>query len=66
MRYQTFMRRVVGESVPEVCTFGPDHFREAGVSYGTLAGLPQLEAHQLINRWNRNQFETCFVYWLEA
>lgn len=66
MRYATFMRRVIGESVPEVCTFGPDHFREAGVSYGTLAEMPMLEAFQLVNKWNGSQHAPRFIYWLEA
>jgi len=59
------MRRVIGEPVPEAMEFGPEHYREAGVGFAPGAGMPLVEAHQLINRWNRNQFEHCFVYWLE-
>lgn len=60
-----FMRRMIGQDTAEVLDFGPEHFKEAGIAFAPLGGLPRFEAHQLVNRWNRLGGGR-FVYWLEA
>lgn len=61
MRFQTFTRRILSDGSTEVLEFTPDHYREAGVGYSPAVGMPQLEAYQLVNRWNHN---SRFVYTL--
>lgn len=65
MRFKGFMRRFVDGSAPEFCGFGSEHFREAGVGFAPSAGMPLLEAHELVNKWNKSQITPRFVYWLE-
>ena len=66
MRFKTFMRRIIGETGPEVVPFGREHFTEAGLGYAPFAGMPILEAYELVNKWNRIQYAPRFIYWLEA
>jgi hypothetical protein len=63
MKFKGFMRRCIGNGVAEFIGFQSEHFREVGVGYAPIAGMPVLEAHQLINKWNRSTAR--FVYWLE-
>lgn len=42
--------------------FDKSHFDEAGVPFSPMAGMPQLEAYQLINRWNTSQSDQRIVY----
>lgn len=44
-------------------SFSARDFNDAGVPYASLAGMPILEAYQLVNRWNARQSH--YVYWIE-
>ena len=65
MRFTRFMRRILDNGLTEVVNFGAEHFTEAGLRPALLGGMPQLEAYQLINKWNGGQATPRFVYWLE-
>lgn len=64
MRFTGYMRKVIGEASPaELFPFEAQHFRQAGLT--PQSGMPVLEAHQLINGFNKGQETPRFVYWLE-
>jgi hypothetical protein len=54
MRFKGFTKRVLGTFVQSesFVAFDADHYKEAGVPFSSLAGMPVLEAFQLINKWN--------------
>jgi len=45
--------------------FAADDFQEMGVPASLMAGMPELEAFQLVNKRNKNQRQQRFVYALE-
>lgn len=45
--------------------FTRDNFEAMGVPYSPLAGMPELEAYQLINQWNISQHEQQRMYGLD-
>lgn len=55
MRYQTFIRVSLATHKREETRFTPQHFREAGATeYFTGAGMKELDAFRLLNKWNTN------------
>lgn len=54
-RYAGYFKQstITGERMYQ--TFLETHYREAGLSPQKLSGMPQLEAHELVNKWNRDQ-----------
>ncbi len=62
MRFTKFYRRVLASGLVEAVPFAPEHFREAGVGYAPVAGMPILEAFQLVNKWNLSQSDQQFVF----
>ncbi len=65
MRPITYLRRTLETDSIERLAFEPQHYSAIGIGYSPLAGLPELEAHQLINKMNSNQHIQRFVYTLE-
>lgn len=63
-RFLGFVRK--GLSGTEFHRFLETHYREAGVSPSLLSGIPQLEALELINKWNRDQVGLHCVYYLST
>jgi hypothetical protein len=65
--FKVFARQFVGlpghAPEPEFVEFTPEHFKKVGISPRS-AGMPVLEAYQLVNEFNRTATEP-FVYWLE-
>lgn len=60
--FKGFYRRNLETGEVEYFQFSPEHFQEAGFS-ASLAGMPILESHQLVNKWNMNQdYPMPFVY----
>lgn len=67
MRFKSFMRRMVDSGVTELVQFDVTHYLDAGVGFSSYAGMPILEAFQLVNKWNAQQVNNQrYVYWLEA
>jgi hypothetical protein len=64
-RYRTYFRRILETGEVNECEFSEDHFREAGVPVTPNFGMPLLEAHELVNKWNRCQITSRFMFWLE-
>lgn len=65
MRFKGFMRKFLGGGIAEFCGFQSEHFKEAGLMPMPAAGMPVLEAHELVNKWNMGQTDPRFMYWLE-
>lgn len=64
-RFKGFMRLILGHDQPEFIEFDATHYRAAGVPASTFAGMPILEAHELVNKWNSQQIAgQRFIYWL--
>lgn len=61
-RFYTYIRKLIETGQIETCEFAPEHFMQAGFRR-PMTAMPVLEAHELVNRWNREQKR--FVYWLE-
>ena len=66
MRFKTFIGKKLNDDETELFQFGPEHYRRAGVPYSPIAGMPVLEAYEIVNELNRNQTEHQFVYYLAA
>lgn len=64
MRFQTYIRKRIENGEAQVIPFGPDDFREAGIGYAPIAGMPLLEAHQFVNRRNAEQERPRYLYCL--
>lgn len=62
MAKRTYLQRtiVTGEIIE--FPFMPNDYLNAGVLPSTAAGMPILEAYQLVNRWNVSQADQQFVY----
>lgn len=65
MRFKGFMRRIIGSGEIEAFGFGLEHFKAAGLAPTPAAGMPVLEAYQLVNQWNKQQTNPRFIYCLE-
>lgn len=63
-RYQGFIRK--GSDGSAFHKFLETHYREAGVAPSLLSGMPQLEALELMNKWNRDQVGLTCVYYLSV
>lgn len=63
-RFQGYMRKT--NTGAEFHIFLETHYREAGVSPSLLSGIPQLEALELINKWNRDQVGLNTLFYLSA
>lgn len=61
-RYQGYMRKTAAGA--DYHRFLETHYREAGVAPSLLSGIPQLEALELINKWNRDQMGIYTVFYL--
>jgi hypothetical protein len=65
MRYSAYKRLVLESGEVHSCRFEPSHFKEAGFAV-IGAGMPKLEALELVNGWNRQQASAKrFFYWLD-
>lgn len=65
MRPTYYLRKSVDSGSVERVPFERSHFAEAGVPPSLASGMPQLEAYQLVNNWNKVQMTQRFVYALE-
>lgn len=65
MRFTQFLRRLVSTGEVQALPFAEEHFKEAGVGFAPIAGMPLLESFQLVNKWNRLQAEPRYLYFLE-
>jgi hypothetical protein len=66
VRPKHFLRRAISTGEIAEIPFNEAHFKAVGLPPSTLAGMPQLEAYQLINQWNVSQPEQQFVFALAA
>lgn len=65
MRPKTYSYRKANGSVMLLgVPFTAEHYAEMGVPYTPEAGMPQLEALTLVNKWNRQWDNEGYVYWL--
>lgn len=53
MRYREYKRLIVATGDLHAVPFEESHYKQAGVPPSLLTGMPVLEAHQLVNDWNR-------------
>lgn len=65
MRFTHYLRRILATGTVERVQFDAPQFREAGVPASIMSGMPLLEAHQLVNKWNVQQDPQKFVFALE-
>jgi hypothetical protein len=65
MRPTHFLRRVLDTDDVQRIPFDATHYSATGVGYSPAIGMPELEAHQLINKWNVSQAKQRFVYAIE-
>jgi len=64
MRYKTFKRQNLQTGRVSIVAFSEDHYLQAGLFPSLLGGMAQLEAHQLINKWNAARTVPRFLYTL--
>lgn len=64
-RPRQYLRKILDTGTVERVDFESAQYDEAGVPRSTLAGMPLLEAHQLVNKWNKAQTIQRIVYALE-
>lgn len=62
MRPTHYLRKFLDSGTVELVPFDSANFQEAGLKPALLAGMPQLEAYQLVNKWNLNQTTQRYVY----
>lgn len=60
-----FLCKILSTGDVQRVPFEHQHYAEAGVPPAVMAGMPKLEAYQLVNKWNVNQNDQRFVYALE-
>ena len=65
-RFNRYMRKILKTGKVESLLFDAEHYAQAGLLFSPLAGMPQIEAYELINKWNINQVKQEFVYGLEV
>ena len=65
-RFNRYMCKILKTGEVVSFPFGEVHYSQAGILYSPLAGMPQIEAYELINKWNINQVKQEFVYGLEV
>lgn len=61
MRPTHYLRKTLASGEIARVPFDKSHYDEAGVPFSPLAGVPELEAHQLVNKWN-HQTDQRIVY----
>lgn len=68
MRYKNYYVYDVLTKQKDCLLFDPLHYKEMGFDERTAAlGMPILEAHQLVNRWNtmdKGENNVYYTYWL--
>lgn len=52
MRPKTYLRKNLSTNEVEEIYFNPSHYKEVGLPPSISAGMPILEAYQLVNKWN--------------
>lgn len=62
MRFKGFMIQRIGDDRPEFREFKPEHYKRAGIA-PQAAGMPVLEAYQLVNEFNKGGQRA--IHWLE-
>ncbi len=66
MRYTHYLRKVLATGEVQRIPFAPSHYTQAGLLPSTGSGMPVLEAHQIVNKWNISQDGLqAYVYGLE-
>ena len=65
MRPTYYLRKSLKTGDVKRIPFAADDFHEMGVPATLMAGMPELEAFQLLNKRNKNQRQQRFVYILE-
>lgn len=60
-----FVRKILASGEVQRIAFDRTQYAAVGVPYSPLAGVPELEAYQLVNKWNIQQADQRFVYGLE-
>lgn len=65
MRPTHYLRKYLDTGSVERLPFDQSQYKEAGLPFSPLAGVPELEAHQLVNKWNINQNTQTYLYALE-
>jgi hypothetical protein len=64
LRHTHFYRIHVTNGTNELVPFGPEHFQHMGLHYAPMAGMSQLEAYELVNKWNLQHKGEHYVYGL--
>lgn len=64
-RHTHYLKKTLDTGRIDRVEFQSAHYDEAGVPRSTLAGMPLLEAYQLVNKWNKAQTNQRIVYALE-
>lgn len=62
MRYKTYKRKNLATGVVTTVHFSESHYTEVGLFPALVGGMAQLEAHQLINKWNSSRSRPKFIY----
>ena len=65
MRQTHYLKKTLKTGDVKRIPFAADDFQEMGVPASLMAGMPELEAFQLVNKRNKNQRQQRFVYILE-
>lgn len=65
MRQTHYLKKTLKTGDVKRIPFAADDFQEMGVPATLMAGMPELEAFQLLNKRNKNQRQQRFVYTLE-
>jgi len=67
MRYLGYFRMSLVTGETDRLDFNNSHFAEVGMRSQSI-GMPQLEALELVNKWNRSEswagLETRFIFWV--
>ena len=63
-RFTKYFRRILENGELESLPFTREHYALMGLAPSVLAGMPVLEAYQLMNYWNANQHVQRYVYWV--
>ncbi len=58
-----FRQDVEGKDIKKF-RFTLEDYRTMGLLAGLLSPFPIIEAHQLVNRWNKQQSTPRFIYYL--
>lgn len=61
MRPTHYLQKILASGQVDSIPFDASHYSEAGLLPSISAGMPVLEAHQLVNKWN-HQTDQRIVY----